>query len=1459
MTPFFKAPGLVLASMAALRAAPPLTTTKRAKPSKLRAPIALAFAALVALSPVTVRPALADAASPKVAVLSTEFVLPAKFRLLAEGAEQEGVELDWRQVDLATPADIASALDGADILVIDAPRVDDIAVVEKAAGDAIRAANLPGVRISVMNWASRSEALGGIDPALAAQIYAYWVAGTRENHRNLGRFVAAMVRGEDLAQVPAPVDLPNGGIYHPAADRIFADLPSYLSWWEDQNGPRGTRPVLGMEFSSSYISDGQTRMLDDIVTGIEAKDAVPLAFYRGSRLASGRPASSGKPADGAQPSGRPAATGKPETGKPDESTGRPSGQPTGRPSGQPSGRPASTGKPEGAATQSSGWPRADAAAAEADDTGLAYPNPKDSTRPVTPEPLITLNGETLPDVLFVNTFIGVDPDGRKAWLQSMGLPVIHLMSYREGDRAVYMDDNVGITPFHLPFTLTNSEYIGMQDPIMLSVIEDGVITPLPEQLELALGKAVRLADLRHRPNAEKRVAMVYWNTPEGETNMGGSNLNLPRSMIDLATAMRAAGYAIDPFTEEEVIERAHRMMAPRYREKAINELARSEDWAFLPMSTYRAWFDTLPREVRLRIDTAWGLPEESQWQAMRDGEMGFIIPRLDLGNLIILPQPPRGMIPMAGMEDMADMEHDLFHDDAVPVNHPYLATYLWLRQNEDALIHFGTHGTQEWTPGKERGLWAYDDPMLLAGDIPILYPYIVDNIAEAIHVKRRGRGVVVSHQTPAFAPAGLSPDLTKLNDLFREYHTVVEGPAREQLRLSITETAVTIGLDKDLGLEDGALAADFEAHARDLETLLEDLGSQMQPLGLHTFGTGPDTELAMASNIMQMMGAPFYEALGVDPAVIFTASSETLADTEPMRFVSAHILGDEPADPDLAEWVEKGRMFRDMLDGSGEISAVLTGLSGGWIDPSYGGDPIRNPDALPTGRNIYGFDPTRIPTRNAYAAAQTAIDDLIADHTAEHGAPPKKLAFTMWSTETMRHLGMLEGQIMVAMGVRPIWDEGGVVTGMEVIPAEELGRPRIDPIISITGLYRDQFPNVMERFNEAIAAVAALDEGPEQNPLRANTARIADALRAAGVEGGVADDYAITRIFGAESGQYGTGLPDAVMMSGDWEEDDGQLAEGYLMRMGWAYGPDPANWSQRLGDGSLDGINPYAMQLEGTDAVVFSRSSNLRGLLDTQHPFEYLGGLSMAVRAIDGESPQLYISNMRDPNRTKLQSAEGFMASELRAVYQHPRWVAEMQTEGFAGTEQLLKTVDNFWGWQVMDRNIVRDDQWREFMAVYVEDRYELGVREWFEQTNPQAMAQITERMIEAVRKGYWEADEETLKTLLEVYTEVAAAHDVVSNNTDFAEFVATEAAGFGLTLAAMVPEAQPAAPPEPAAGTPEAVTGQQLREASQEPAPPAPPVYYALIPLALIGLGFLWHLVALWRRRPPISNGDIA
>jgi cobaltochelatase CobN len=461
----------------------------------------------------------------------------------------------------------------------------------------------------------------------------------------------------------------------------------------------------------------------------------------------------------------------------------------------------------------------------------------------------------------------------------------------------------------------------------------------------------------------------------------------------------------------------------------------------------------------------------------------------------------------------------------------------------------------------------------------------------------------------------------------------------------------------------------------------------------------------------------------------------------------------------------------------------------------------------------------------------------------------------------MRHLGMLEGQIMAAMGVRPKWDEGGRVVGMEAITAAELGRPRIDPVISITGLYRDQFPNVMERINEGLLLVAALDEPAETNPIRSNSRRIEADLVGKGADPVQARNFSLTRIFGNESGNYGTGLPDATLKSGNWDEKDGKLAEGYLGRMSWAFGPDTSAWSEKLRDGQGAELNVYAAQLSGTDAAVFSRSSNLRGMLDTDHPFEYLGGISLAIRHIDGTSPQLYISNMRDPQRAKLETAERFMANELRAVYQHPRWIKEMQKEGYAGTLKMLDVVNNFWGWQAVDRNVVRDDQWQEFHESYVNDRYQLGMRAWFEQSNPTALAQITERMLEAIRKDYWKTDDATKRQLVETYREIAQKHDVVTSNETFKTYVAELAQGFGLAdPAAPVPAAleAPVTPPEPQAAPPptpepppeaaEVVRGQQLAEVKPPDPLPDKSWLYIGLTLALVGAGMLWQSLQIFR-----------
>ncbi len=1347
----------------------------------------------------------------RVTLLSTSFVLERKFRLMAEALRREGVELNWVQVDRAAPlgGEITAqqALDKTQLVILDAPRSDDSAAIEKAVGKMLRERALPTVSINVMSPPNRLRSIN-LDAAKGQQLFDYYVGGTAANHARLALYLRALLTGGDTAAVPPPVALPNGGIYHPGFDNpVFASLPEYLSAWERKSGQRWQgRPVIGMEMSSTYISDGQTRLLDATVAAIEARGGVPLVFYRSSRVARARMEAR--------------ADVRTEQGA--------------------TGRPART------------------AAAEA-----AFPNPKEHRTVEVNEPLITLNGRVILNVLMVNTFLGSDPEARKAWHQAMGIPVINVVHYRTGNRADYAKDLAGISSFYLPFTLTTAEYIGLQDPVVVSTNEGGELVPMPEQMELMIGKALNLAALQTKPNADKQVALVFWNHPPGEKNQGASNLNVPRSIAYLVDRLRAEGYAFDAVQEQSLIDAVGVMLRPVYRKGALPELMKSAHWDFIPLADYKRWYATLPATKRAEIEQFWGQPEKSPWIAKRDGQAGFVIPRFKLGKLVVLPQMPRGEI-------ADDSEKKLFHDTKLPLNHFYLAGYLWMREQfkADAIVHFGTHGSQEWTPGKERGLWAYDDPNLLVGNTPIVYPYIVDNISEAIHVKRRGRGVIVSHQTPAFSPAGLSDDFVKLSDLLREYQSADEGLLRESSKKLSVAQALKMNVHKDLKLTPEQLDRDFDRHLRDIEDYLEDLGSAMQPLGLHTLGR--DTERAHTiSNVMQMLGQPLYEAMGLKNAkAAFTGDYRQIQASKPYRFVDEVVMGDTPldaiADPVQRKLAERGRKYVNDLRAEHEVEGVVRGLSARWIDPSYGGDPIRNPDALHTGRNMYGFDPGRVPTKAAYEAGKVALDNLVATYQQTHqGQFPEKLAFTMWSTETMRHLGMLEAQILWAMGVRPIWDEGGRVTGMELVPSAELKRPRIDAVISLTGLYRDQFPNVMERFNEAIALLAALDDegqsGGVRNFVRANTQRIEAQMLKAGLPAAEARQFALTRIFGNESGDYGTKLPEATLASDHWQEGDGKLEKLYLSRMSWAYGPDTTQWSRKYQGGNGQELNAYAEHLRGTSAAVFSRSSNLRGLLDTDHPFEYLGGISMAVKHLDGAAPQLYISNMRDPAKAKLETAERFMAGELRSVYQHPNWMAEMKKEGYSGTLQMLNTVNNFWGWQVMDRNVVRDDQWQEFVESYVKDRYQLGLREWFEKSNPTALAQITERMIEAARKNYWKADAATLRELVATYQDIAARHDVHTSNEAFKKFVADVAAGFGLGHPSgtrptkAVDAARPAAatqaearPTSPTNTPPPVVRGQQLREVPMTPQEKLIWTYAALIGAVLL-LGIGWQA---WRTR---------
>ncbi|MBI2748368.1 MAG: cobaltochelatase subunit CobN [Burkholderiales bacterium] len=1099
--------------------------------------------------------------------------------------------------------------------------------------------------------------------------------------------------------------------------------------------------------------------------------------------------------------------------------------------------------------------------------------------------MLAPGGKTLADVL-INTQITLNPESRRTEFEKLGIPVIQALNYRKGDVQAWRDDAVGIALMDVPFYLAQAEYAGVHDILIASATDTASdqVRPIAEQASAVVGKALAMARLAHLDNADKKVVILFWNYPPGEKNLGASYMNLPTSLEDTLASLQAAGYRTEARDAASLTRDLQRLLKPFYRPDAVTEemeaLVRDGLAELMPLATYKQWFASLPQERRDAWTASAGQPETSVFVVRRNGVAYFAVPRLQLGNITILPQPPRNEPIDTGV---LAKEKALYHSSSAAPPHSYMAGYLWTRAQfkADALIHYGTHGTQEWLPGKERGPSVYDYPLLALGDVPVIYPYIVDNIGEAVQTKRRGRAVNISHQTPPFAPAGLHSVLTRLHDDLHAWLAQDAGAVKDKLRAQVTATVVKERIGLDMGWSAARIDKDFPAFIAVLHDHLHELAQTAQPLGLHTFGRGADEHGRLAT-VLMMLGAPFWEAtathidgnaLEADEAIV--ADFSEITQTEPYKLLQRHVVQQAPIDtlpPKLQAMVEKGQRWYEDLAAEGENRGLLAALSGRYIPTSYGGDPIKTPDSLPTGRNMYGFDPSRVPTPAAWAAGKEALDKLVVAHKHKTGVTPTKFTFSLWSVETMRHQGLLEAQALWALGVEPVWDAGGRVVDVKLVSRKELGRPRIDVVLSATGLYRDHFPNTMKQLARG-AQLAAQASGEADNAVAHNTRAIAAQLASQGWRASAAQKAAETRIFSGASSSYGTGLDNAALATDTWTtkaEGDRKLAELYLRKMQYAFGPDEADWGKSGGElaraagvavkagGDANGgaYNLYAAHLKGTQAAVLARTSNLYGMLTTDDPFQYLGGISSAVRLIDGKAPELFISNLRGSGSGKAEEAGAFLAKELATRNFHPGYIQGLMKEGYAGTLQMVDSMNNFTGWTTVAREIVRDDQWQEFADVYVRDKHKLGIQKWIERENPHAMAQMVERMLEMARQGYWQADAATVSELKERYKDLARRFDVRSDNRSFQEYVGLP--GYGLSQsvapsAAAVPahaqrsaapsQPMPMAPPPPQPAAP-LISGMQLEKVTA-------PVVQALSAMLMLALGLLvmTPAVGAWRQ----------
>jgi cobaltochelatase CobN len=508
----------------------------------------------------------------------------------------------------------------------------------------------------------------------------------------------------------------------------------------------------------------------------------------------------------------------------------------------------------------------------------------------------------------------------------------------------------------------------------------------------------------------------------------------------------------------------------------------------------------------------------------------------------------------------------------------------------------------------------------------------------------------------------------------------------------------------------------------ELEHYLKEVSEKLTPYGLHTFGVVPSASLraSTAEAILSLSGK---------------LSSEDYARRK----------------TELMSLIEQSA--------GNELDALVAGLNGRHIAAGPGGDPIRNPDALPTGRNLYGFDPARLPTPATWAQGQALAEHFVADYKRRHGLYPDRVTFNLWSIETMRHEGITESEILALLGVRPVWDERGRATGVTVIPREALGRPRVDVTMIPTGLYRDALPNLMQVLDEAVSKVKDLDE--EDNPIRANVKKTTLALAARGIGGREAARMAAVRLFTEAAGVYGAGIEEKIQASATWR-DESEVSDVFFSRIGHLYGQ--GYWGDQPGGKSL-AVDLFKMALTESKAVIHSRSSNVYGVLDNDDNFQYLGGTAMAIRQVSGKTPETFLLNLAQGKEGRHETLDKYMGREMRSRYTNPEWVKSMLKEGYAGA-RLIKTVtDNLWGWQVTVPEAVDGAKWQEMYETYVADRNQLGVREKFrEAKNLLAYQAMVDKMLVAINKGYWKADPKVKAHLDQVNHEVIAEAGVACN-----------------------------------------------------------------------------------------------
>ncbi|GHF77810.1 cobaltochelatase subunit CobN [Thalassotalea marina] len=983
-----------------------------------------------------------------------------------------------------------------------------------------------------------------------------------------------------------------------------------------------------------------------------------------------------------------------------------------------------------------------------------------------------------------------------------------------------------------------------QDPLT-GIQVQGVVAE-PSGITSVLTRVSRWHNLQRKANRDKKIAIIYYNHPPGRHNIGADNLDVPASLWQILNQLQKAGYHTGqlPASQEALLDLMQQQGINLPRDSAA--LANmSQHIKTMTGSEYQTWFNTLPETIKHEmIHGPFGLLHQQIIQANQAGkphlaedalhhtleEMHHLLegvdhkgraralalleqlehcyqqaiseksnqiacmseapkvitalqqtgieglggwgeapgkvmtyqgkllfPGIQFGNIYIGPQPPRGW----------EINEELLHANlAFPPPHQYLAFYHFL-QNQfkaDAIVHLGRHSTYEFLPKRSVGLAQDDYSRIIGGDIPGVYPYIVDGVGEGIQAKRRGLAVMVDHLTPPLSSTPLYDQLLQLRQLIESFEAshaadneVVEQRLVKQIRDKVDQLELKDEIAEAISAELAIMGISFEEVDDDMLVhevghYLTDLQERFMPLGLHIFGKD------WQDNAIEMM---LSSMMSKNPQ---TADLTLNSDNA------------------LSEASLKARLIASPQS---EMQSLLNGLSGGYISPGPGNDPIRSPASLPTGRNFYALDSSLIPSRLAWQLGQEMAQ---AARKNNQQSADKREAVILWASDVVRDEGVMIAFGLDMLGLEPVWNSRGLVKGLKHQSLDN--RVRRDVVFTTSGLFRDLYSQQMVLVDKAVlmaldasadtikkehpALSLALTEtlaqlgkyakgGNEplsQNQVAAHWVKQTRASMQAGLSAKDAGTSAAYRVFGDAPGSYGAGINRLVERSGAWEKRE-ELAKVYMRRLGHSYG---------LSGYGAPAQTAFKQALANVENTYFGRSSNLYGLIDNNDAFDYLGGLSLAIESITGQAPNNFVIDHADPNQVKTRPLGLALRQELRGRFLNPEWLKGQMAHGYAGARTMgNEFLEYLWGWQVTNPTLVGDWAWEEVKAIYIDDRYQLDLDSFLaEGHNAHVKSNMLALMLVAIQKEFWQASEQTIQDLAQQFSALVAQHGLPgSGHTD--------------------------------------------------------------------------------------------